>query len=92
MRSRAFEEIYADAAMDRECPNCQAPPHGWCKRPNGETRPIPCIARMRLTVPSAGGTRCCPPSPPEVEHQAAAYATRSFSEPIYPTDREDTHR
>jgi WhiB family transcriptional regulator, redox-sensing transcriptional regulator len=37
--SRLFEEVYADAAMDRECPNCQAPPHRWCKRPNGETPP-----------------------------------------------------
>lgn len=46
MRSRVFEEIYADAAMDQECPNCQAPQNGWCKRPDGAIRPIPCVARM----------------------------------------------
>jgi hypothetical protein len=82
--SRVFEEVYADAAMDRECPNCQAPPHRWCKRPNGETRPIPCIARMRIAAPPAGRTRRCPPSPPEPEPCAAlANPTRSFSEPIH---------
>ncbi|BBY91306.1 hypothetical protein MGALJ_09750 [Mycobacterium gallinarum] len=76
MTSQVFVEVYTDAAMDRECPNCQAPPHRWCKRPNGETRPIPCIARMRIA-----------PSPPDVEHQAVlAHLTRSFSEPIHQPD------
>ncbi|WP_131808484.1 hypothetical protein [Mycolicibacterium elephantis] len=90
MRSRVFEEVYADAAMDRECPNCQAPPHRWCKRPNGETRPIPCIARMRIAAPSAGQRRY-PPSPLDVEHQAVpTHPTRSYSEPIHqPDDTED---
>lgn len=48
MTPRVFEEVYADAAMGQQCPNCQAPPHQWCKRPNGQTRPIPCVARMTL--------------------------------------------
>lgn len=84
MRSRVFEEVYAEAAMDRECPNCQAPPQRWCKRPNGETRPIPCVARMCIATSFAGRTRRCPPSLPDVEHQAApAHLMRSFSEPIH---------
>lgn len=83
MRSRVFEEVYADAAMDLECPNCQAPPHRWCKRPNGETRPIPCIARMRI----AAVQRRYSPSPPDAEPQAAPnHPTRSFSEPLHPHD------
>ncbi len=87
MRSRVFEEVYADAAMDRECPNCQETPHRWCKRPNGETRPIPCIARMRIAVRSADRPRRCSPTPPDVEPQTApARPTRSFSEPIHQTE------
>lgn len=89
MTSRAFDEIYADAAMDRECPNCQAPPHRWCKRPDGETRPIPCIARMRIAAASAGRTRRCSLTPPEVEpHAPPARPTRSFSEPIHQPETE----
>lgn len=80
MRSRIFEAVYADAAMDQERPNCQAPPHGWCTRPNGETRPIPCVVRMRLAAPSACRTRSCRPRRPDVEHQAApAHPTRTRS-------------
>jgi hypothetical protein len=71
-----FEEVYADATMDRACPNCQAPPNGWCKRPSGEIRPIPCVARLRATAP---------PDPPDVE---AARASRSFSEPIHQPEAE----
>lgn len=89
MTSRVFEEIDADAAMDRECPHCQAPPHRWCKWLNGETRPIPCIARMRMISRSADRTRQSPPSPLDVEPLTApARPTRSFSEPIHQPETE----
>lgn len=45
-------EVYADAAMDRACPNCHAAPNDWCTRPDGEIRSVPCIARMRATDPN----------------------------------------
>ena len=53
MRSKVFEEVYADAAMDRECPNCLAPPNQWCRRPDGQVRSVPCIRRMRIAAQMA---------------------------------------
>lgn len=37
---------YVDAHMDRQCPNCHAPAHEYCRRPDGPARRIPCIKRM----------------------------------------------
>lgn len=48
MRRRIFEEVYADAAMGRRCPNCHVAPNAWCRRPDGKVRSVPCIARLRL--------------------------------------------
>jgi hypothetical protein len=45
---KILEEVYADCAIDCECPNCHAAPNDWCHRPDGQTRRIPCIARVRL--------------------------------------------
>ncbi|MDO3636010.1 zinc finger domain-containing protein [Mycolicibacterium arseniciresistens] len=47
-RLRIFDDVYADAAMERQCPNCGAEPNDYCRRPDGEIRSVPCILRVRL--------------------------------------------
>jgi hypothetical protein len=44
-------DVYADAAMDRECPACGAAARDWCRRRDGEYRRTPCIARLKYAVP-----------------------------------------
>ncbi|ULE32178.1 hypothetical protein [Mycobacterium sp. IDR2000157661] len=68
-------------AIDQPCPTCGAEPGQPCvvddDRRGPRRRRVPCVRR-------------CPPSPPDVEHQAApAHPTRSFSEPIHSHDPED---
>ena len=70
-------------AIDSPCPACGAEPGEFClvdddDRRGPRRRRMPCVLR-------------CLPSPPDVEHQAAAaHPTRSFSEPIHqPDDTED---
>lgn len=48
MQFRLFDDLYADAAMDRQCPNCRVGPNEYCKRPDGQIRAVPCIIRIRL--------------------------------------------
>jgi hypothetical protein len=37
---------YSYARMHDTCPNCQAAPGDWCRRPDGHYRRCPCLARM----------------------------------------------
>ncbi|SLH14026.1 Uncharacterised protein [Mycobacteroides abscessus subsp. massiliense] len=65
-------------AIDVPCPTCGAKAGDFCvvadDRRAPRVRRVPCVHR-------------CPPSPPDVEHQAPpAHPTRSFSEPIHPHD------
>jgi hypothetical protein len=72
--SRPIPAAYC-GAIDSPCPMCGAEPGEYClvndDRRAPRLRRMPCVRR-------------CPPSPPEVEPQAApAHLTRSFSEPIH---------
>ncbi|MBP2454613.1 hypothetical protein [Mycolicibacterium lutetiense] len=52
--------------------------------PKQRHRPIPCIARMRVTARYPGRTRNCPSTTSDVEpDDARAFSTRFFSEPIH---------
>lgn len=44
--------IYAEASMERQCPNCRAEPNEYCRRPDGYVRRIPCIARIPHVDPA----------------------------------------
>jgi hypothetical protein len=41
------QQLYADADMDRQCPNCRAEAHEWCQRDDGSQKRVPCLARSR---------------------------------------------
>lgn len=41
------QQLYAEADMDRECPNCHADAHEWCQRDDGSRKRIPCLVRSR---------------------------------------------
>jgi hypothetical protein len=41
------QRLYADADMDRECPNCHAEAHEWCQREDGSLKRMPCLVRSR---------------------------------------------
>lgn len=41
------QQLYAEADMDRQCPNCRADAHEWCRRDDGSQKRIPCLARSR---------------------------------------------
>ena len=78
--NRPIPESYR-GAIDQPCPTCGAEPGQPCfvedDRHGRRRRRMPCVRR-------------CPPSMPDVDHQAApAHPTRSFSEPIHKPD--DTH-
>jgi hypothetical protein len=72
-------------AIDLPCPTCGANPGEFCRvdddRRGPRRRRVPCVRR-------------CPPSPADVERQAApARPTRAFSEPLYDatdTDHDET--
>lgn len=67
-------------AIESPCPTCGAEPGEFCliddDRRGPRRRRVPCVRR-------------CPPGPPKVEHHAPARPTRSFSEPIYPSDDQE---
>ncbi|AFM19464.1 hypothetical protein Mycch_4766 [Mycolicibacterium chubuense NBB4] len=76
---RPIPAAYA-GAIDVPCPTCSAEPGAFCLVEDGRRGPrrrrVPCVRR-------------CPPGPPDVEHQAPAYPTRSFSEPIHPHETQE---
>ena len=41
------QQLYADADMDHQCPNCRADAHEWCRRDDGSQKRIPCLVRSR---------------------------------------------
>lgn len=41
------QQLYADADMDHQCPNCRADAHEWCQRADGSQKRIPCLVRSR---------------------------------------------
>ena len=44
---KVAQQLYAEADMDRQCPNCHADAHEWCRRDDGSQKRIPCLARSR---------------------------------------------
>ena len=43
-------QLYAEADMDRQCPNCRADAHEWCQREDGTQKRVPCLARSRRSA------------------------------------------
>ncbi len=41
------ERLYAGADMDRQCPNCHADAHEWCRHPDGAQKRAPCLNRRK---------------------------------------------
>ncbi|WP_156660643.1 hypothetical protein [Mycobacterium sp. 852002-10029_SCH5224772] len=41
------QQLYVNADMDHQCPNCRADAHEWCRRDDGSQKRIPCLARSR---------------------------------------------
>lgn len=44
---RLAQQLYAGADMDRECTNCHADAHEWCRHTDGTQKRIPCVSRTR---------------------------------------------
>lgn len=53
-RGRAVPGTYLVARISDPCPNCGAQPHEYCKRPDGQPRRMPCLARMNREQKPSG--------------------------------------
>lgn len=45
---------YALARISDRCPTCGADPYAYCTRDDGQTRRIPCLARMNCQQSATG--------------------------------------